>query len=192
MVDEQRNKSIVMELATNSVRNTTVSTSNDDLYFEVVTRFWHPNLTKINRLDPQTGAMTTVCEIENKGKETRIRFSTDIAKDSKYGKSSLGEWKSVEDILQLAPERHGGVLVDSDGTEYRWKTHNRRFQLVRCGDDTKLPIVKYHRYKRHLGFWRMAKLATLEIRPNNIHSLERLIASFLLVERQRRHHAYAY
>jgi hypothetical protein len=48
MSDDTPSKSMIMEFATNSVRNTTVATANDDPYFEVVTRFWHPNLTKIN------------------------------------------------------------------------------------------------------------------------------------------------
>ena len=46
--DEIPSKSIVMELATNSVRNNTFATADDDPYLEVVTRFWHPNITKIN------------------------------------------------------------------------------------------------------------------------------------------------
>ncbi|KAJ7853592.1 hypothetical protein B0H13DRAFT_1642859 [Mycena leptocephala] len=184
---------MIMEFATNSVRNTTIATPNDDPYYEVVTRFWHPHVTKINKLDPTSGAMTTVCEIDNKGKDAKIRFADPEKKTEKSVKisdSSLGEWMSTEAILKLAPEKPGGIFVDTDGVEYRWKTHNRNFLLIRCGDDSRLPLVVYHRHKRHFGFWRMSKHATLEIKPQIFKSLERLIASYLLVERQRRHHTF--
>jgi len=189
MSDDTPSKTIIMELATNSVRNTTVATENDDPYFEVVTRFWHKNLTKINKLDPFTGAMTTVCEIDTKEKEAKIRFLNEDQKQS-FQKGAWGEWMPSETVLQLAPAKPGGVFVDADGAAYRWKTHNRNFQLIRCGDDSRLPIVVYHPHKRHFGVWRMSKHATLEIKPQIIKSFERLIASYLLVERQRRHHAF--
>jgi hypothetical protein len=107
-MDETPAKAIIMEFATNSVRNTTIATPNDDPYYEVVTRFWHPHVTKINKLDPTSGAMTTVCEIDNKGKDAKIRFADPEKKTEKSVKisdSSLGEWMSTEAILKLAPEK---------------------------------------------------------------------------------------
>ncbi|KAJ6594192.1 hypothetical protein B0H19DRAFT_920129 [Mycena capillaripes] len=178
-----------MELATNSVRNTTLATANDDPYYEIVTRFWHPHLTKINKLDPASRKMTTVCEIDNTEKEAKIRFA-DENKKGKSAKDSLGEWVSSEAILKLAPKKPGGIFVDSDGVEFRWKTHNRHFQLIRCGEEGGQPVVVYHPYKRHLFVWRMSKHATLEIQPRMFKDLERLIVSYLLVERQRRHHTF--
>ncbi|KAJ7268688.1 hypothetical protein B0H12DRAFT_1096153 [Mycena haematopus] len=186
--DDTQGKSLVMELATNSVRNTTVAAANDDPYFEVVSRFWHPNITKINKLDPFTAVMTTVCEIDRK--EAKIRFLKQDEKEKFPQGSPMGDWVPIETILKLGPEKPGGIFVDSDGAEYRWKTHNRNFQLIRCGDDGRLPIVMYHPCKRHFGVWRMSKHATLEIKPEIIKSLERLIASYLLVERQRRHRVF--
>ncbi|KAJ7320855.1 hypothetical protein DFH08DRAFT_713618 [Mycena albidolilacea] len=184
-----------MEFATNSVRNTTLATADDDPYYEIVTRFWHPHITKINKLDPSSRKLTTVCEIDNKkGREAKIRFMSGDRKDETTEKkaedSTLGEWVSSEAILKLAPEKPGGIFVDSNGVEYRWKTHNRNFLLVRCDDVGKLPVVTYHPYKRHLGFWRMSKHAMLEIKPQLFDDLERLIASYLLVERQRRHRTF--
>jgi hypothetical protein len=97
-------KSMVMEFATNSVRNTTLATANDDPYYEIVTRFWHPHLTKINKLDPASRALTTVCEIDNQGKEAKIRFANERKKED-YEKDPLGEWVSSEAILKLALEK---------------------------------------------------------------------------------------
>ncbi|KAJ7605180.1 hypothetical protein FB45DRAFT_981293 [Roridomyces roridus] len=188
---------MTLELATNSVRNTTFSTSDDDPYYEVVTRFWHPHVTKINKLDLVSGAMNTVCEINNEGSDVKIRFASNdpdkitvepVQRGKKTNGPPLGEWVSTESILKLAPERPGGIFTDSDGTRYRWKTHNRNLLLIRCDDDTRLPVAVYHRYKRHLGFWRMRKHAQLEIKqPDVIKNMEGLIATYLLVERQRRH-----
>ena len=64
-----------MVLTTNSLRNTTISIDNDLLYYEIVTRFWHPHVTKIKKLDPETSELVTVAELEREpGKEPRIRF----------------------------------------------------------------------------------------------------------------------
>ncbi|KAJ7140683.1 hypothetical protein C8R44DRAFT_827624 [Mycena epipterygia] len=182
---------MIMEFATNSVRNTTLATANDDPYYEVVTRFWHPRITKINKLDPASRALTTVCEIDSTGKGAMLRFLDVGRKTNNPGKKedALGEWLPSETILKSAPQKSGGIFIDSDGVEYRWKTHNRNFQLIRCGDDSRVPVVTYHRYKRHFFVWRMSQHATLEIQPQ-IKNLEGLIASYLLVERQRRHHTY--
>ncbi|KAK6977485.1 hypothetical protein R3P38DRAFT_2581416 [Favolaschia claudopus] len=208
-MDDKPGETMIMELATNSVRNTTFATADDDPYYEVVTRFWHPNITKINKLDPSTRIMSTVCEIDNSlGKQAKIRFArvggkavekstnaedvktTHDKADQKLSNANLGDWMSTEEILKVLPKKKGGIFIDSEGVEYRWKTHNLNFLLIRCDDVGRLPMVVYHPYKRHFGFWRMRKHAKLEIRPQLFNELERLIASYLLVERQRRHHVF--
>ncbi|KAJ7064323.1 hypothetical protein C8F01DRAFT_984237 [Mycena amicta] len=184
--------STVLEFATNSVRNTTVATASDDPYFEIVTRFWHPHVTKINKLDPGSRELTTVCEIDTpRDGAARVRFFEEDRKCEKSGVAALGDWMEIQAILKLAEEKPGGTFIDSDGVEYRWKTHNRNFQLYRLGDDTRLPIAIFHPCKRHFGVWRMSQHARLEVKPQIKH-LERLIASFLLVERQRRHKKFSY
>ncbi|KAJ7244894.1 hypothetical protein C8J57DRAFT_1082590 [Mycena rebaudengoi] len=176
-----------MEFATNSVRNNTLATTNDDPYYEIVTRFWHPYLTKINKLDPVSREMSTICEIDKAGGEIKLRF-IDESKTTDRKSAVLGEWVKAGDILKLMPDKPGGILVDPEGVEYRWKTHNRNFQLIRCGDETRRPLVVYHPNKRHFFVWRMSKHASLEVKPQLRKYLDRIIASFLLVERQRRHH----
>ncbi|KAF7290775.1 hypothetical protein MIND_01318400 [Mycena indigotica] len=180
----------VLEFATNSVRNTTLATSSDDPYFEIVTRFWHPHVTKINKLEPGPGAkLTTVAEIDTSS-NARVRFYDDDKKSEK-GRGALGEWIDSTTILKLADGKPGGTYIDSDGIEYRWKTHNRNFQLYRVDDTTRLPIAVFHPCKRHFGVWRMSEHARLEVK-SQIKHMERLIASFLLVERQRRHKRFSY
>ncbi|KAJ7223523.1 hypothetical protein GGX14DRAFT_549056 [Mycena pura] len=181
--------SMILEFTTTSVRNTTIATDDDDPYYEVVTRFWHPHITKIRKLDPASRKITTVCEIDNEAKEARIRFLDEQAASEKAEKAKAdewGEWMPTEVLLRLGPVKPGGIFIDADGVEYRWKTHNRNFQLFRCDDDTRLPIVVFHPCQRHFGVWRMSQHPRLEVKPQ-IKSIERLIASYILVERQRRH-----
>lgn len=69
-----------LTLTANSVRNTTMSTGDDFHYYEIVTRFWHPKVTKINILDPDTQTLHTVAEVEKVGMtkdrypKHRVRF----------------------------------------------------------------------------------------------------------------------
>jgi hypothetical protein len=50
--------------------------------------------------------MNTVCEIDNKEKEAKIRFLDENEKEKeKHQQGSLGEWQSTETLLKLAPER---------------------------------------------------------------------------------------
>jgi hypothetical protein len=65
------------EFTTNSVRNTTVSVDNDKYNYEIVTRFWHPTITKINKIDMETREVRLIAEIEKAvapGGEERVRL----------------------------------------------------------------------------------------------------------------------
>lgn len=78
-----------MTLTTNSLRNTTIAVDNDALYYEVVTRFWHPHLTKIKKLDPETAELDTIAELEQEPeKQARLRFGKD------------GEWTNADSWLK--------------------------------------------------------------------------------------------
>lgn len=45
------------------------------MHYEIVTRFWHPHITKINRCDFENLQVDTVAEIERiPGREPRVRF----------------------------------------------------------------------------------------------------------------------
>jgi hypothetical protein len=78
-----------MVFTTNSLRNTTVSVGDDSLYYEIVTRFWHPYLTKIFKLDTDTRELILVAEIEREpGKTVRVRFG---------GENS--EWINEQDFM---------------------------------------------------------------------------------------------
>ncbi|KAH7911023.1 hypothetical protein BJ138DRAFT_36989 [Hygrophoropsis aurantiaca] len=167
-----------LTFATNSVRNTTFSIDNDKFYYEIVTRFWHPHLTKINKYDYEARVVTCVAEIESlPKKEVKVRFNTAEAE---------GEWLRASDFIKTEGSSVGGTFVASDGVEYRWKTHKRYLQLVKADDEEKVPIAEYHPFRRHFMVWRMSQRAWLEVKPEASAALEKIIVSYLIVERRRR------
>ncbi|KAH8987395.1 hypothetical protein EDB86DRAFT_3065752 [Lactarius hatsudake] len=161
-----------MVLTTNSLRNTTIAVEDDSHYYEVVTRFWHPHLTKILKLDMGTRDMVLAAEIEREpDKDVRVRFG-----------GEHGEWIREQDFLKWDVQKRGGVFTGGEGesAEYRWKSHRRRLQLVKADDDAKVPLVQYQIYRRHFLAFRMSRHASSK------SSQKRLIVSYLLVERRRR------
>ncbi|GJE92846.1 hypothetical protein PsYK624_090040 [Phanerochaete sordida] len=168
-----------LELTTNSLRNTAIASSNDNIHYEIVTRFWHPHLTKINRCDFENLLVDTVAEIERMpGREARVRFGGD-----------KGEWIPASQFLNVSEDKIGGTFVGNADTRYQWRTYKGRLQLVKDADDeNQEPIVDFHPHKRHFFVFRMAKHAWLEVKPQPevTEAMERLIVSYLLVERRRR------
>lgn len=169
-----------LTFATNSVRNTTFAEDNNKFYYEIVTRFWHPHLTKINKYDYEARVVNCVAEIEDQPqKDVKVRFNTPDAE---------GEWARACDFIRTDSTAVGGTFSHEDGTEFRWKTHNRclQLQLVKSDDEEEVPVAEYHPYKRHFGVWRMSQRAFLEVKPEASAALDKIIVSYLLMERRRR------
>ncbi|KAI0769408.1 hypothetical protein BD413DRAFT_604982 [Trametes elegans] len=167
-----------LEFTMNSLRNTTLSTADDSLYFEIVTRFWHPTVTKVNKFDMETRELVTVAEIEGlQTKAPRVRFG-----------GEKGQWTSAADFLKFDSEHIGGTFKTSDDAEYRWKTHKGRFQLVRADDPEKRALAEFHPHKRHLFVFRMSGHAYFDVQPvpDIVQAIDKFIVSYLLVERRRR------
>ena len=52
-----------------------MSVGDDTIFYEIVTRFWHPTITKIKKLDPDSQSLTLIAELEREpGKEPRLRW----------------------------------------------------------------------------------------------------------------------
>lgn len=93
---------IILTITTNSLRNTTFAVEDDKFYYEVVTRSWHPNLTKLKKLDQDSGEMVTIAELEREpGKQPRIRFGAE---------NSDAEWVSASKWFEKDPDK---VLVET-------------------------------------------------------------------------------
>ena len=73
-----------------------VSVEDDTLYYEIVTHFWQPRLTKISKLDPDTREMVLVAEIERvPGNIVRVRF----------GSADAAEWINELDFMSWDLEK---------------------------------------------------------------------------------------
>ncbi|KIP09465.1 hypothetical protein PHLGIDRAFT_18640 [Phlebiopsis gigantea 11061_1 CR5-6] len=167
-----------LELSTNSLRNTSIASKDDAVHYEIVTRFWHPHLTKINRCDFENLQVTTVAEIDRgSGDEPRVRFGD---KDE--------EWMSASKFMRYDHDRIGGTFTGSADVRYRWIMKKGNLQLVKDGDEGETPVAEFHPHKRHFFVFRMSKHAHLEIKPQPgvTGAMERLIVSYLLIERKRR------
>lgn len=138
-----------LTFATNSVRNTTFSLGNDKFYYEIVTRFWHPHLTKINKYDYENRLVSCVAEIESiPKKEVKVRFNMPDAEGEWIRASDFikpeGNNMCVQYLIRCALEKilhchSGGVFTTGEeGVMYRWKTHKRYLQVckvpVRCSE----------------------------------------------------------
>ncbi|KAI0762525.1 hypothetical protein C8Q74DRAFT_1382628 [Fomes fomentarius] len=154
-----------LEFTKNSLRNTTLSTGDDSLHFEIVTRYWHPNLTKINKFDMESRELVTVAEIE--GLQTREPACASAAT------------RASADCRRFDVIISGGTFQASSGVEYRWKTHRGRFQKA---------VAEFHPHTRHFFVFRMSKHAFFEVQPipEITDAIEKFIVSYLLVERRRR------
>ncbi|EIW83112.1 hypothetical protein CONPUDRAFT_164113 [Coniophora puteana RWD-64-598 SS2] len=166
-----------LNIATNSIRNTTFASDNDKIYYEVVTRFWHPRLTKVIKHDFEMRCVTTIAEIEWLPKqEMKVRFNPD---------GQEGEWMPATEFINY-DQKNGGMFTGGDGVEYRWRMEKRMFQLVKENDGDKTPIAEYRPYQRHFFVWRMSQRARMDVKKEAMSSLEKIIVSYLLVEKRRR------
>ena len=126
-----------LELTTNSLRNTSIATSDDNIHYEIVTRFWHPHITKINRCDFENLLVDTAAEIERiPGREVRVRFG-----------GEKGEWVPASQFLSFSEDRmsvsllsssrlklitgniSGGTFTGAADVRYQWRTHKGRLQV---------------------------------------------------------------
>ncbi|THU79345.1 hypothetical protein K435DRAFT_768797 [Dendrothele bispora CBS 962.96] len=166
-------------LTTNSVRNTTLASPDDKYYYEICTWFWHRNTTKINIHEHDTKLMRPVAEIE---KLAAGRFKVRFKKNDQ----DFGDWISDIEFLKPDSDGVGGTFCDAEGVQYRWKTHNRKLQLVRADDEKKTPLVSYVPHRRYFFVLLISRHAAWELKPECMKMLDRLIVSYILVERRRR------
>ncbi|OJT02646.1 hypothetical protein TRAPUB_6827 [Trametes pubescens] len=161
-----------LEFTMNSLRNTALSTDDDTMHYEIVTRYWHPNVTKINKFDMETRELITIGEIEGlQTKEPRVRFGGD-----------KGQWISAADFLKYDADNTGGTFKVSEDAEYRWKTHKGRFQLIKSDDPEKKPLAEFHPHQRHFFVFRMSKHAYFQLQPipEIMQAIDKFIDSILI------------
>jgi len=190
-----------MWLTTNSVRNTTVSLPDDSVYYEIVTRYWEPSLTKINKVD-QYKRKVPIAQIQAPAKRvmrvgtTTASSSINSVEDKEQMEACTGttkvrykgSWINAEEFIKY-DERIGASFTGDDGTLYTWKVHKGRLQLIMLEEGGGSSVlIQYHRPKRHFYLLKMSRHAFLEIKsPELVEGImDILIISYILVERKRR------
>lgn len=84
-----------MNITMNSLRNTTLSVGDDKFYYEVLTRYWHPNLTKIIKHDFESRELEHMADIEGlQTKDPRVRFG-----------GEKGEWAPASDFVKFTEDK---------------------------------------------------------------------------------------
>lgn len=63
-----------LELTTPQMNNTTIASSTDYIYFEIITPKWSPHQTRISRRDPETRQLEVIAELETRGYQSVFRF----------------------------------------------------------------------------------------------------------------------
>ena len=78
---------LTLVFTTTSLRNVTIATAADEYYYEVVTVDWEPLITKVRRLDSESGQMTLIAEMKREDANshyTELRFVTPEKQDSDF------------------------------------------------------------------------------------------------------------
>jgi len=187
-----------------------MSLSDDTVYYEIVTRYWEPTITKINKrvVMNDNKRMVSIAQIHDaspknlKPKSIAFRIAAKdgdrrTAVDDKEQMEALGDgikvrfkgsWMDVDDFIKY-DDRIGASFKGEDGSLYTWRSQGGKLQLIKPDDKGGCTLLaQYHDYKRFLFVLRMSQHAFLEIRaPEVVDSImDRLIVSYILVERKRR------
>jgi hypothetical protein len=63
-----------LEFTQPDINNTTIASSTDIIYYEVITPKWSPKMTRINRRDTETRRLEMVAELETRGYQSLYRL----------------------------------------------------------------------------------------------------------------------
>ena len=63
-----------LEFTQPEYNNTTIASSTDIIYFEVITPKLTPNMTRISKRDPETRKLKMIAELETSGYQTTFRI----------------------------------------------------------------------------------------------------------------------
>ncbi|KAI0699658.1 hypothetical protein BC835DRAFT_522178 [Cytidiella melzeri] len=161
-------------LTTTSLRNVVLSNQSDVIYYEVITPKWAQGVTTISRLDPNTRQYDVIGEMKNdlRGNASEVKL---------YGGALQPVAKFLEKDGIKQSTFHG-----KDGKRYTWRARHRRLELVREDMPEDKPVAVYHKQKRFAYVLKMSQHPYLEVDPVAMDTLDSLIMSFLLIERQRR------
>lgn len=113
-------------MTTTSLRNVTISSRYDDIYYEVRTPPWEPELTKIKRRDPDLGQFDLVGEMKNVIGDFKEDAASDETRVSRSMKVDKGKGKAREDDKENADvTSESGKKID----EKAWKRRGKPIEV---------------------------------------------------------------
>ncbi|PVF94969.1 hypothetical protein CPB86DRAFT_788551 [Serendipita vermifera] len=162
--------SVYIQLSNNSVSNTTATCDSLGIHYDI-SKVNH-RVVSVKKWDRTINQDLTVGEFKfHFFRRNQIRMRGD------------GKWMPITDFL-----RKGGswsavrIFRGNDGNDYKWTKRKGKLVVVEASQNARKsqPLVKYH---RHYG----RTPSYLEIIDKSmLTSLDEIILSFLLVEKQRR------
>jgi len=162
-----------LSLTTTSLQNVVISNQSDSIYYEIVTPKWEPGTTRISKMDPRTHELETIAELQNdEDKITAVRLRGE-------------QYRPTKDFLKEATNQSGSFR-GKDGKHYQWQVEKGKLQLTKQNEPESKPVAIYHRHKRYFMVLRMSRQPYLEIQPAVMETLDSLIVSFLVMERERK------
>ncbi|GJJ11835.1 hypothetical protein Clacol_006073 [Clathrus columnatus] len=129
-----------LTFTTTSLRNVTIATENDAFYYEIVTRHWEPSITRINRLDVESGKMIPKAELL-KDEEDRDAPYTGIKFIDPEKPDTSPIPPNIFLGLEGASKNALGKFTSKEGTRYRWQESDRTIELTLIDDPDKKPAA---------------------------------------------------
>ncbi|PVF94968.1 hypothetical protein CPB86DRAFT_788550 [Serendipita vermifera] len=159
--------SINIQLANNSLKNTTASCDSLGIHYEIEKE---QGIVSVKKWDRQGNRNVPVGDIQY------LIFGHD-----KIHMSGEDEWNRMSHFLKRSskPFSSARTFIGNDGKEYRWTTRLDQLYMFDAHDKGAKPLVKFHRHHFQPSW--------IEIRGQSVmNSLDNIIVSFLVVEKKRR------
>jgi len=171
---------INLAITRNSIRNTVLATSKDNISYEIRTTWWQPQITSIKKLDTELRGQTLIAEVSNQvGSDGMVRMNWN---------EGFQEFQMATSWLDapMGAKFLGSFLGVDNKTRYQWIKRGRKLQLFKEGESS-TPLVTFSKHRRHFYvYWRMSKPASLVIDPDCLRDLDAIVLSYLLIARRRR------
>jgi len=162
-----------LELTQPEINNTTIASSTDVIYFEVITPKWTPKMTRVNKRDPETRKLEMIAEVETKGYQSYFRF-----KDGDMKPTASWLKRNKKNMMPMS-----GQFQAPDGKTFEWEGTPRNLKL-KSMDEPNTVLATYFSEQRYLSFLRMKQHPYIELSPAAMDHIDTIILSFLLMKRK--------
>lgn len=162
-----------LELTQPEINNTTIASSTDIVYFEVITPKWTPTMTRVNKRNPETRKLEMVAELETKGYQSFFRFT-----DGDMKPTATWIKRNKKNLMPMS-----GQFTAPDGKVFEWEGTKSHLKL-KSMDDPNTVLGTYFAEQRYMSFLRMKRHPYIELSAGAMDHIDTIIISFLLLKRK--------